>query len=253
MRHLIPTTKEVDSQKVAMLYIDNVWKLHGLPDTVVSDRGTQFVAEFWKSLCKRLEISPRFSTAFHPQTDGQTESINAVMEQYLRSYVSYQQDDWTRLLAMAEFAANNHVSETTRISPFYANSGRNPRMTFGPLEHGKTTAEDQANSIAKEMKDMVEFLKSEMFRIKRIVNPYAYELELPRSMKIHPVFHVSLLSPEAGNPLPDNNYHHHPSEIEGEEEWEVEDILDSRKRNGRFEYLVRYVGYDDASGTVIGP
>ncbi|KAH8146071.1 uncharacterized protein LAJ45_09993 [Morchella importuna] len=153
-------------------------------------------------------------------------------------------------------------------------------MTFGPLEHGKTTAEDQANSIAKEMKDMVEFLKSEMFRaqriqeesanlnrspalrpskkfdwkrigpysIKRIVNPYAYELELPRSMKIHPVFHVSLLSPEAGNPLPGQQQSPPPPvEIEGEEEWEVEDIVDSRKRRGGFEYLVRYTGYDDAS------
>jgi hypothetical protein len=66
------------------------------------------------------------------------------------------------------------------------------------------------------------------YNVKRIVNPYAYELELPRSMKIHPVFHVSF-------------------EIEGDEEWEVEDILDSRKRRGKFEYLVRYMGYDEAS------
>ncbi|KAH0614661.1 uncharacterized protein H6S33_000297 [Morchella sextelata] len=73
MRHLIPTTKEADSKGVVRLYIDNVWKLHGLPETMVSDRGTQFVAEFWRSLCDRLEISPKFSTAFHPQTDGQTE------------------------------------------------------------------------------------------------------------------------------------------------------------------------------------
>lgn len=297
MRHLIPTTKEVDSKEVARLYIDNVWKLHGLPNIIVSDRGTQFVAEFWRSLCDRLQISPKFSTTFHPQTDGQTERINAVMEQYLRSYVSYQQDDWARLLAMAEFATNNHASETTKVSPFYANSGRNPRMSFGPLEHGRTTAEDQANRIAREMKEVVNFLKEEMFRaqriqeesanknrtpapryrlgdkvflstrhiltkrpskkfdwkhigpysIKRIVNPYTYELELPRSMKIHPVFHVSLLSPEAGNPLPGQQQAPPPPvEIEGEEEWEVEDILNSRRRGGKFEYLVRYTGYDEA-------
>jgi hypothetical protein len=67
-------------------------------------------------------------------------------------------------------------------------------------------------------------------------------------MKIHPVFHVSLLSPEAGNPLPvQQRLPPPPVEIEGEEEWEVEDILDSRKRKGRFEYLVRYMGYDEAS------
>ncbi|KAH0611537.1 uncharacterized protein H6S33_010802 [Morchella sextelata] len=298
MRHFIPTTKEADSKEVARLYIDNVWKLHGLPETMVSDRGTQFVAEFWRSLCDRLEISPKFSTAFHPQTDGQTERINAVMEQYLRSYVSYQQDDWVRWLPMAEFATNNHASETTRISPFYANSGRNPRMTFGPLEHGRTTAEDQANSIAREMKDILDFLKDELFRaqriqeesanirrtpaphyrvgdrvflstrhvltkrpskkldwkrigpyiVKRIVSPYAYELELPRSMKVHPVFHVSLLSSAANDPLPgQQQLPPPPVEVEGQEEWEVEDILDSRDRRGRFEYLVKYVGYDEAS------
>ncbi|KAH0603181.1 uncharacterized protein H6S33_008185 [Morchella sextelata] len=220
------------------------------------------------------------------------------MEQYLRSYISYQQDDWARMLPMAEFATNNHASETTKVSPFYANSGRNPRMTFGPLEHGRTTAEDQANRIAREMKDVVDFLKKEMFRaqriqeesanrnrtpapryhlgdkvflstrhiltkrpskkfdwkrigpysVKRIINPYAYELELPRSMKIHPVFHVSLLSPDGKDPLPgQQQLPPPPVEIEGEEEWEVEDILDLRKRRGRFEYLVRYRGYDEAS------
>ncbi|KAH0604507.1 uncharacterized protein H6S33_006884 [Morchella sextelata] len=280
MRHLIPTTKEVDSKEVARLYIDN------------------FIAEFWKSLCDRLEISSKFSTAFHPQTDGQTERINAVMEQYLRSYVSYQQDYWARWLPMAEFANNNHASETIKVSPFYANSGRNPRMTFGPLEYGRMTAEDQANRIAREMKDVVDFLREEMFRgqriqeesanrnrtpapryhlgdkvflstrhiltkrpskkfdwkrigpysVKRIINPYAYELELPRSTKIHPVFNVSLLSPEANDPLPvQQQLSPPPVEIEGEEEWEFEDILDSRKRRGRFEYLVQYAGYDEAS------
>ena len=65
----------------------------------------------------------KFSTAFHPQTDGQTEKFNAVMEQYLRSYVNYLQDDWVERLPLAEFVANNQVSETTGISPFFANYG----------------------------------------------------------------------------------------------------------------------------------
>ncbi|KAH0614663.1 uncharacterized protein H6S33_000299 [Morchella sextelata] len=171
-------------------------------------------------------------------------------------------------------------------------------MSLGPLEHGRTTAEDQANSIAREMKDILDFLKDELFRtqriqeesanihrtpaphyrvrdkvflstshfltkrlskkldwkrigpyvVKRIVNPYAYELELPRSMKIYPVFHVSLLSPAVNDPLPgQEQLPPPPVEIEGQEEWEVEDILDSRKRRGRFEYLVKYVGYNEAS------
>lgn len=93
MRHLIPCTTTANSEDVAKLYLSNVWKLHGLPTHVVSDRGTQFTAKFWKNLCKHLGIESRMSTAFHPETDGQTERFSAVMEQYLRSHVSYQQDN----------------------------------------------------------------------------------------------------------------------------------------------------------------
>jgi hypothetical protein len=76
-----------------------------------------------------LEIDPRLSTAFHPETDGQTERMNAIMEQYLRAYVNYQQDNWVQYLPLAEFAANNHVSETTTVSPFFANYGFDPRLS----------------------------------------------------------------------------------------------------------------------------
>jgi hypothetical protein len=90
------------------------------------------------------------------------------MEQYLWSYVSYQKDDWAPMLSMAEFVTNNHSSETTKISPFVANSGRNPRMNFRPLQHGKTTAEDQANGIAQDIKDVLDILKEEMFWVQKI-------------------------------------------------------------------------------------
>ena len=77
---------------MARLFITHAWKLHGLPNTVVSDRGPQFISDFWKHLNKRLKINSLLSTAYHPETDGQTERMNAVLEQYLRAYVSYQQD-----------------------------------------------------------------------------------------------------------------------------------------------------------------
>ncbi len=73
---------------IAQLYIDHVWKLHGLPRTIVLDRGKQFDSLFWRRLCERLGIKVAMSTAYHPQTDGQTENANAVMEQYLRCYVN---------------------------------------------------------------------------------------------------------------------------------------------------------------------
>jgi hypothetical protein len=79
-----------------------------------------------------LKIEPQLSTAFYLETDGQIEWVNAIMEQYHRAYVNYQQDDWVQFLPMAEFAANNHISETTGISPFFTNYGLNPRMDFKP-------------------------------------------------------------------------------------------------------------------------
>ena len=87
--------------------------LDGLPATIVWDRGPQFASSFCGQICSRLGIDRQMSTAFHPQTDGQTEQMNASMEQYLRVFVSHQQDDWVQWLPLAEFAANNGISETT--------------------------------------------------------------------------------------------------------------------------------------------
>ncbi|EKV18173.1 hypothetical protein PDIG_11210 [Penicillium digitatum PHI26] len=128
MKHFIHCKGTCNAEEVARLYTRHVWKLHGLPNTVVSDRGPQFVAQFWKHLTKRLRITNLLSTAYHPETDGQTERANAVLEQYLRAYVSYLQDDWSEWLPLAEFTANSHYSESTRVSPFYANYGFHPRI-----------------------------------------------------------------------------------------------------------------------------
>jgi len=130
MRHLVPCKSSIDTAGLSDLFINYVWKLHGLPNTIVSDRGTQFASAFWRHLCARLGIEVKLSTAFHPQTDGQTERLNAVMEQYLRCYVNYLQDDWVKWLPLAEFASNNQASETTGISPFFGLQGRHPRMDF---------------------------------------------------------------------------------------------------------------------------
>jgi transposase InsO family protein len=140
--------------------------LHGLPETIVLDRGPQFASEFWTHICERLGIEERLSTAFHPQTDGQTERVNAVMELYLWNFVNYQQNDWVHWLPMAEFAANNHTSETTRHSPFYSNYGFHPRMTFGqhPLQDPKDIREVNAQQMAQQMEQLFSELKAEMKR-----------------------------------------------------------------------------------------
>jgi hypothetical protein len=90
----------------------------------------KFSGEFWESLCKSLNIKRRMSTAYHPQTDGQTERTNQVLEGYLRSFVNYDQDDWYQLLPLAEHAYNNSITNAHGMSPFYANYGFHPQTEW---------------------------------------------------------------------------------------------------------------------------
>jgi len=114
-----------------------VWKLHGFPESVVSDRGPQFVAGLIRELNKMLGIKTRLSTAFHPQMDGQTEWMNQELEQYLRFFIEHRQKDWPEWLAAAEFAVNNKVHMATKVLPFMANYGKELRMGGDIRRKGK--------------------------------------------------------------------------------------------------------------------
>jgi len=129
MAHFIPIKKK-DSPTVARAYLENVWKYHGFPEDVVSARDSTFTGSFFTDLYNYLGIKRSMSTAYHPQTDGQTERINQVIEAYLRSYCNYEPNDWASMLAMAEYAYNNSKHSTTKISPFYTNYGFEPRTTW---------------------------------------------------------------------------------------------------------------------------
>ena len=129
MAHFTSTTSNITAEQMAQLYLQNVFKLHGLPKEVVSDRGPQFTSKFTRRLLELCDIKSNKSTAYHPQSDGQTERINQVLEQYLRIFCDYQQDDWYQLLPLAEFAYNNAQHSSTGVSPFYANNGHHPRAT----------------------------------------------------------------------------------------------------------------------------
>jgi transposase InsO family protein len=132
LRHFAPYSTVIEAEGLAKPFLSNIFRLHVLPDTIVSDQGPQFTLCFWKYLCNSLKIEPRLSTTSHPQRDGKTERTNAMMEQYLPAYVNYQQDDWVEFLPMEEFAANNHILETTGISPLFTNYGLNPKSHFQP-------------------------------------------------------------------------------------------------------------------------
>ena len=116
--HFVKTVTTVTTARAANLYLRNIWKLHGLLRKVVSDRGPQFVAAFMKELYRLLGIEAATSTAYHSQTDGQTEWVNQELEQYLRLFVRERQDDWYTLLPLAEFSYNNHVHSSMQQTPF---------------------------------------------------------------------------------------------------------------------------------------
>jgi len=163
MKHLIPCYTTCNAEDAATLFLQHVWKLHGLPNSVVSDRGPQFTSEFWKHLNYRLKIKALLSTAFHPETDGQSERTNAVLEQYLRAYVNYLQDDWYHWLPLAEFALNSARSESTAVSPFFANYGFHPRLGFEPITTEVTTAtQKDADAFAAHMERLTEYLQGEL-------------------------------------------------------------------------------------------
>ena len=158
LRHLVPCQSNCTSEELASLFLQNIWKHHGLPQSIISDQGTQFASRFWRALCDRLGIKIKLSMSFHPQTDGQTERFNAVMEEYLRHYVNYHQDDWVTWLPLCEFAANNATSETTGESPFFANSGRDPRMNFDfhcPVENPNQVRAHEAARTLQRIHDLV--------------------------------------------------------------------------------------------------
>ena len=130
MAHFIPHSTDTPIKEIANIFRREVWRLHGLPNSVVSDRDSRFPSKFWLCVMELLDVDVRMSTAFHLQTDGQTERVNQILEQYLRSYCSYQQDDWAELLSLAEHAYNSAVSESTKVSPFEANYGFSPRTNW---------------------------------------------------------------------------------------------------------------------------
>ena len=126
MAHFAPTKTTVTAQETARLFFDNVFRLHGMPLKIVSDRDRRFSGNFWRGLFDLVGTKLGMSTAFHPQTDGQTERTNRILEQMLRAQCNYRQDDWDIHLTAAEFAYNNAVQSSTKFTPFVLSSGRAP-------------------------------------------------------------------------------------------------------------------------------
>jgi hypothetical protein len=124
----------ITSAELACLFIIHIFSKHGVPSHVTSAWGSEFVLHFFHSLGLALDMKLHFTSGYHPEGDRQTEWTNQTLEQYLHIYCNYQQDNWSELLPLTEFAFNNAPSATTGVSPFFANKGYHPNITIHP-EH----------------------------------------------------------------------------------------------------------------------
>jgi len=275
MAHFIPTTEKTLAEGLARLFRDNVWKLHRLPESIILDRGPQFVAGLMRELNRMLGIESKLSTVFHLQTDGQTERVNQELEQYLRMFIDHRQEQWLEWLGTVEFAYNNKVYSSTQIIPFKANYRQNPRIGFKGRKKGKYEgvkkfikkmkeiqkearaalgkAQDEMKKYTNKKRGEVDDykvgdlvmlstkdLKYQMvgrrteklterfvgpYKVKRIVLANAVELELPSTIRIHLVVNISRIYKYVGQVEGQKKEQPALVIIEGEEEWEVERIL----------------------------
>ena len=129
MIHLIPFKQIPDAKQTAKAFMNNIFKLHGLPQDIYTDRGSQFTSALWNEFMHLLKIKNNIATTDHHETVGQVERCNSFIEQYLRAYSrAYYHDDWIDWIYLAEFAYNNSVNESTKETPFFINYGFHPSM-----------------------------------------------------------------------------------------------------------------------------
>ena len=292
MVRYLPTTKKINAPELEELLMQEVFLRFGAPEGIVTDRGSVFTSAFWSQVCYQMKMKRRLSTAFHPQTDGQTERQNQTLEHYLRVYCNENQDDWAELLFVAEFVYQQSEHSTIGCSPFYAMYGYNPTFEVSIeddppegevpaakervkeihalredlVKRWQSLAESQAKTYNKKHKaqsfqegDLVMLSTKNLkqkrpnkklsdkaigpFIIRNRVGKQAYRLALPPIYRIHNVFHVSLLELYRRRDNSTMPAYTASELIDGEEEWEVEKILDKRKRKGEVEYLIRWAGY----------
>jgi hypothetical protein len=159
--HFLSVHTTYTAKKYAEIYLDQIIRLHGVPKTIISDRGVQFIARFWEQLQSSLGTKLIRSSAYHPQTDGQTERVNQILEDMLRACIIHYGTNWDKYLALAEFSYNNSYQSSLQMAPFEALYGQrcqtplswsetSERQIFGPdLD---TEAEDKVKIIQANLK-----------------------------------------------------------------------------------------------------
>jgi hypothetical protein len=278
----LPCSKTIDGQGVAQLYLKHLFPWFGIPQRIISDRDPRFTSNFSKTICNATGIQQNLSTAFHPRTDGQTERMNRWIEDYLRLFINGRQNNWSSLLPIAEYAHNSWRHERSKHTPHELLIGMNPQAIFKIPEDNTPAAKDRLTMLLAARIDAQTALQKRIkpvapprtfvpgnkvwldarnlkirtpsrklsprrygpFEIIKRISPVAYKIKLPPSMKIHDVFHIDLLTPYQETQAYGINYPRPPPELmEGEEEYEVEEIVADRKHRNKQQYLVKWVGY----------
>ena len=147
MAHFEPCAKDITAKGCTDIMMKTVFKLHGLPNEIISDRGPQFVSKFWTHVMNALGAKAKLSSAYHPETDGQTERVNQILEQYLRCNVNYLQNNWVNLLPLAEICYNNLKHTSTGVTPYYSNYGYHPKFDFSSKPTNCPSSMDYINEI----------------------------------------------------------------------------------------------------------
>jgi hypothetical protein len=162
MTHFAACRKTITAEQTGALFLSNVVRLHGEPTEVISDRGPQFASEFFQGYLKALGTQSLMSSAYRPQTDGQTERMNRVLEEMLRSFTAPSAANWDKLLPMAEFAVNNAVNRSTGSSPFFLNYGRHPGTPFNKGLPGRYRMHPAAKGNTDDLREALLRAKSAM-------------------------------------------------------------------------------------------
>ena len=151
---MLPCRKEIDALGTAELYHNGPYRRFGLPDVIISDRGPQFASKLMQELTKKLGVKSKLSTAYHPQTDGQTERINQEVEAYLRIFAAEHPENWSSHLPDIEFTHNQRIPQGRNESPFFLMMGYNPRAIPAVSPHFQTpTLESRMQSLLEARKE----------------------------------------------------------------------------------------------------
>ena len=167
MIHYEPVKVTINTPGLAEVIIDMVVRHHSLFDSIISNRRAIFTSKFWSSLCYFLGVKRRLSNAFHPQTDGQTERQNSTIEAYLCAFVNWKQNDWSRLLPMAEFAYNNSKNVSTGQMPFELNCGYHSRLLYEENVNPRSQSKS-ADKLSAELRDLIIVCRENLYHAQEL-------------------------------------------------------------------------------------